>query len=422
MREAQTDMLVVGAGPVGLWTALLLAEAGIAVSLIDQEEHTAARSYACALHGRTLELLGQFGLTEALLASGKRVEKWAFYDRTGRHAELDLSGLAGRFPFILILPQSVLEGLLEQRLRQAGAAVHWNHRFAGFVEQEESLNATIDELAGTSTGYIVPHWEMVVKNRSNVSAQFILGTDGHASLVRQVAGFDYQRMGDPEFFAAFEFESENADEDQDQEVRITLDQTTNVLWPLPNRRYRWTFQLLRHELPPEFPQKERRAVRLAQPVVDERIRRYVEKVSRERAPWFCAQISNIAWCSEVAFERRLVKPFGQNRCWLLGDAAHQTGPVGVQSMNLGFCEGETLVGLLKKILREDAPMSLLDSYNREQQNRWHPLMGLTGGLRPRASTTPWIREHCGQLLPCLPACETSMASLADQLGLDVQMG
>ena len=90
-------------------------------------------------------------------------------------------------------------------------------------------------------------------------------------------------------------------------------------------------------------------------------------------------------------------------------------------MNLGFCEAETLVGLLKKILREDAPLSLLESYNQEQQNRWRPLMGLTGGLRPRDGTAPWVRQHCNQLLPCLPGCESNLARLADQLALDVKL-
>jgi 2-polyprenyl-6-methoxyphenol hydroxylase-like FAD-dependent oxidoreductase len=420
MREAQTEVLVVGAGPVGLWMALLLAEAGISVSIIDQEAHTAARSYACALHSRTLDSLARLGLTEELLKGGKCVDKLGFYDHAARRAELDFSAVAGRFPFMLILPQSSLERLLEQKLVEAGGAVHWNHRFASFVEGPEWLDAVVEELAGTSTGYIVPHWEMVVKSRSSVRAQFIIGADGHGSLVRQLAGFNYERLGDPEFFAAFEFESRQTGEND--EVRVALNDTTNVLWPLPNSRYRWTFQVLRHELPAQFPEKERRAVRLAQPMVDERIRQYVEKVSQHRATWFSAKMDSIGWCSEVAFERRLVRPFGQNRCWLIGDAAHQTGPVGVQSMNLGFREAESLTALLKRILREDAPLNLLELYNREQRSRWEPLMGLTGGLRPRAGTPSWIRQHCGQLLPCLPGCEAHLSRLADQLSLDIDLG
>src|SRR5271166_6098469 len=91
MREERTEVLVVGAGPVGLLTAILLAEAGIEVKIIDREERTTARSYACALHARTLNLLQQLGLAAPILEHGRRVQTVAFYDREARRAEVKLS-------------------------------------------------------------------------------------------------------------------------------------------------------------------------------------------------------------------------------------------------------------------------------------------------------------------------------------------
>src|SRR5208283_1145070 len=114
MREEQTEVLVVGPGPVGLLTALLLAEAGLEVRIIDREERTTTRSYACALHPRVLRLLDQFGLAETLVPLGRKVQTVAFYDGAARRAEVKLSSKAGRFPFLLILPQSALEGALEE--------------------------------------------------------------------------------------------------------------------------------------------------------------------------------------------------------------------------------------------------------------------------------------------------------------------
>ena len=78
MREERTEVLVVGAGPVGLWTALLLAEAGVETIIIDREEHTTARSYACALHPQTLARLQRLGLAQALLEQGRRVPRSRF--------------------------------------------------------------------------------------------------------------------------------------------------------------------------------------------------------------------------------------------------------------------------------------------------------------------------------------------------------
>ena len=117
MREERTEVLVVGAGPVGLLTAILLAEAGIEVKIIDREERTTARSYACALHARTLKLLSQLGLAAPVLERGRRVQVMAFYDGATRQAELKLSELGGEFPYMVILPQNVFEGVLEERLR-----------------------------------------------------------------------------------------------------------------------------------------------------------------------------------------------------------------------------------------------------------------------------------------------------------------
>jgi hypothetical protein len=49
-------------------------------------------------------------------------------------------------------------------------------------------------------------------------------------------------------------------------------------------------------------------------------------------------------------------------------------------------------------------------------------MGLTGGLKPSPATAPWVRQHCAQLLPCLPGCEDNLATLAGQLALNIERG
>jgi 2-polyprenyl-6-methoxyphenol hydroxylase-like FAD-dependent oxidoreductase len=417
MHEEKTDILVVGAGPVGLLTALLLAEAGIEVRIIDQEERTAGRSYACALHPRTMQLLKRLGLAADALEQGRQISRLAFYDGSLRQAEINLAPLGGEFPFLVTLPQSAFENLLEQRLRGAGVTVQWNHRLEGFESTENAVVAGVAKLGGTSTGYIVPHWEMVVKQRSAVTAKFLVGADGRGSLVRQRAGIKDQLLSGPEFFAVYEFQPDAESED---EVRVVLDNTTtNVLWPLPGNRYRWSFQLLHSEVSSEFPLKDRTALRVAEPRKDETIRNSVQKLARNRAPWFSAGMKELAWCTVVEFEHRLADCFGQDRCWLVGDAAHQTGPVGMQSMNSGLCEAEDLTAKLQKILREDAPLESLNAYGRDHRAEWQGLLGLTSGLKPGSQTSQWTRERCARILPCLPASGRDLTRLASQLALDI---
>jgi 2-polyprenyl-6-methoxyphenol hydroxylase-like FAD-dependent oxidoreductase len=399
-------------------TAVLLTEAGVDTRVIDREGQTTSRSYACALHPASIALLKRLGIAEAVLAQGRRLPTVGFYDGPDRKAEIRLAeamGAAAEFPFLLVVPQSVLERALEQWLTAKGVPVQWNHRFDAVEEENDFSIATVEVLGGTSTGYIVPHWETVVQQRKQIRSEFLVGADGHHSIVRHRAGIDYERLAGPQFFAAYEFIS---DADPGTEVRVVLDeQSTNVLWPLPGNRCRWTFQVRHSELTDEFPEKERSEFRVAQKAADDVMREYVERAAKRRAPWFTAAVKEIAWCTEVLFEQRLARSFGQGLCWLAGDAAHQTGPVGMQSMNLGFAEADLLAATLRKVLREDAPASGLQEYHRHFTKEWRTLLGLTGGLRPAAAATPWTAQRAPRLLPCLPASTKEIPALAAQLGL-----
>ena len=145
----------------------------------------------------------------------------------------------------------------------------------------------------------------------------------------------------------------------------------------------------------------------------------MEKVAKQRAPWFTAGVKEITWCAEVVFEHRVADQFGRNRCWLAGDAAHQTGPAGVQSMNVGMAEAVSLADTLRRILREKAPWDRLESWDREARAEWRRLLGTGGGLKPRSETSAWVRERRGRILPCLPGSHDHLAPLAAQLGLDI---
>ena len=169
--------------------------------------------------------------------------------------------------------------------------------------------------------------------------------------------------------------------------------------------------------PRSSPKRSDVQYRLEQKAVDERIRQYVQKVGRQRAPWFAAGVREVTWCTEVFFEARLVKQFGKDRCWLAGDAAHQTGPVGAQSMNVGMLEAESLAKRLRQILRDGAPASLLQDYDRECQAEWRRLLGLAGGLKAGSQTMPWVAARQSRLLACLPGSGAELAPLAGQLGL-----
>jgi len=415
--EKTTEVLVIGAGPVGMTTALLLAERGVECTVIDAKGGPAARSYACALHPLSLELFDRLGVLPEILPLGRRFETVAFYEGARKRAELKLSELPVKFPFLFVLPQNALERLLERAVnRRAGIRVHWHHQLSDLQMDNRGVVVAVDRLAGSSSGYIVPHWEMVVKATAEIHAAFLVGADGHNSLVRQRLGIDYEQVGEPELFSVFEFETDGA---LPNEIRVVLDEsTTNVLWPVSEGRCRWSFQAAHEQTSEDFPDKERRAVWIDDPERNRQLQQRLHHLIQQRAPWFAAEVKDFDWASHVQFERRLVKRFGENLCWLVGDSAHQTGPVGVQSLNVGLLEADELAEVLKIRLQDGAAADGFEGWERRWRAEWQRLLGLKGAVTTSTQTDKWVQQHAAKILPCLPASGDDFVHCAKQLHLE----
>jgi 2-polyprenyl-6-methoxyphenol hydroxylase-like FAD-dependent oxidoreductase len=413
MREERIEVLVVGAGPVGLMTALTLAQGGVESIIIDREPRTTARSYACALHPRVLDLLATVGVADDLIAQGRKIESVAFYEKAERRARVRVSDASDKYPFLLVLPQSVLESTLEARLNEAGVKVRWHRRFDDMAQQPDAVEVMVEELEGTTGGYAVPHWEELVKRRTPIYCRWLVGADGPNSLVRRRLGLDFKTAAPRQFFAAYEFEPEGRTED---ELRIVLDSaTTNVLWPLPGNKMRWTFEIPEAGQDPDFPEKERRAIHFSQKIVDDEIRRYVETVAKHRAPWFASGVKEITWCTQVSFQPRVAAAFGQQNAWLAGDSAHQAGPAAAQSMNQGLLEAASLAEAIIKIQKDEGDEILLAAYAQTSLETWQRMLGLTGAVPTPGSANPWIKANWNRILPSLPATGEGLAKTATRV-------
>lgn len=422
------QVLVVGAGPVGLFTALMLSKRGIQVEIVDTGVWACQHSYALALHPETLQLFAEAGLKEQVMAGASVVEKLALYDRTSRRAEVRV---AQPPPGIMVLRQDRLESLLEEALRAQGVNVQWRHEVSSLTPSRDKVTATIGRLEKESRGYIVAHTEWVVSRKTDIEASFVVGADGYNSRVRRALQADYPEVGPAEYFLVFEF---NSDADLGNEMRVVLNEASKeVLWPLPGGRCRWSFQMPAHTDPevevlkdrllasgfgyfPTDRPKEREAVgesaiEAAKAALD------LKTLIAERAPWFEGGVKEVLWHTLVRFERRLASRYGEGRLWLAGDSAHLTGPVGIQSMNVGLFEGFDLANSLARILKSAAPAQELSGYNDRWQSVWKKLHGLDGGLRTMPETDPWIAAHAKDLLACLPGFGPQLTCLAAQLRL-----
>ena len=424
------EVLIAGAGPVGLFAALSLARRGIAVRIVDTGVWACTHSYALALHPQTLPLFQELGLLDGVLARSYQVGSVVLADAGGPRTRIALDREDPQ-ECLAVLRQDALEELLETALAGHGVYVDWRHEVSGLDPTPDNVYVGIDRFEKESRGYAVAHTEWVVAGSSTAEVKYVIGADGYSSRVRRALNFDFPEIGPAQYFAVFEFAT---DADLKYEMSIVLgDQTADVLWPLPGGDCRWSFLLPGHFDPGvegvkdvlessgfgHFP-TERIKDRVfhseggRDPLLNEdNLRRLIA----ERAPWFDATIGQIKWSNIVRFERRMASSYGQGRLWLAGDSAHLTGPVGVQSMNAGLAEARDLALTLTCVLREAAPPTMLDAYGQRWQQTWKQLHAQSGALKPGPTADPWVASHAAELLACLPATGERLDHLASQIGL-----
>lgn len=390
----ETDVLVVGAGPVGQITALRLASRGVKVTILDKHWRVGAHSYALALHSDSLALLDELGVLPEVLAEGHRIDKIGFYEGDSKRCELDLGKLDAKYPFVLVVPQSLLETALEKRLLETKVKVLWNHRLEELIESD--LTAEIAKLDRVASGYPIAQMEWVVVKTFRTRSSFVVGADGYHSIIRERLGIKLKSVAPPLVFSVFEVETSD---DFGNEVRVILDEdATSVLWPMENDRCRWSFQI-------------------RDPKAHEPTRDYLNAHVKERAPWAQEVSGAIHWSSAVIFAKRLAESFGRGKIWLAGDSAHLTSPVGVHSMNAGLAEGSDLGCRLSEILGGRTSPDTLDEYAGTHLGRWRFLLGLDGQLEPASGADAWVVDRASRIMSSTPATGDDLLELLGQIAL-----
>jgi 3-(3-hydroxy-phenyl)propionate hydroxylase len=277
----------------------------------------------------------------------------------------------------------------------------------------------VQRLEKVSTGYAVAHTEWAVATVLEIEASFVIGADGHGSLVRRALGVPFDEAGPSQVFAVLECDAGSPSDG----LRLVLgDGKTSVLWPLPGGRARWSLELEAPEVTAAERHKSRLTTQLGEHFFHRLDEPAVTALLRQRAPWFASEPYELGWSAEVRFERRLAASFGAGRVWLAGDAAHLTGPAGMQSMNAGLDEASDLAGRLDWIRAGKAGLDALADYGRARTAEWRFLLGRAGRLHPGPDAPAFVARHADQLLSSLPATAAELDGLAGRLGLVAERG
>lgn len=391
--KTKTDVLVVGGGPIGMYSAICLAAHGLEVVVVDSQSRGAVHSRALALHPETLRLLDKIGIADELLKQGHRIEKIAFYEGEQRCAEIEVGAVGGSFPFVLVVSQSALETALERVLRQHGLKVLRNHEVLTLEARDEGVVAEVARMEKVSLGYDIMRTDWEIGKTFRFRSRYVVGADGRESRVRSSVS-RAETLGQTERFAIFEFLGPL---NVQHEVRVVLaGDSSNVLWPIDAERGRWSFQRTK-ALPKQAEEQQ------------------LLELARARAPWFQVQPLELHWSARVHFDRLLVSSMGRARSWLVGDAAHATSPIGVQSMNVGFREAHDLVERLSAITRSAADPAMLRDYDATWRARWKQLLYGAASLESNAQS--WIAREARRIVSSVPASGRDLDCLLEQLGI-----
>jgi 2-polyprenyl-6-methoxyphenol hydroxylase-like FAD-dependent oxidoreductase len=416
MKVTKTDVLVTGAGPVGLTTALFLHEQGMHTMVVDAKSSGVTHSYALALHPASLDLLEDAGVLGEVLARALPVRGIAIYAGGKRLATLPVAPDGARHPFLAVTGQDVLESALGEALARRRVSVHWNHRLARFQQGPQVVTADVDELEERVIGYAAARFDWLVRRTHTIDARFIVGADGHDSLVRRQHGIEFQEVRPAEHFAVFEFQMREPL--GDEVVLILHEDGLGVLWPLPGGRARWSFAVDPSRNREAMREKDHEPVQILGPGIYPALEeKFFRRLLDERAPWFPASFDRVYWRMLVRFERRLATSFGDGRVWLAGDAGHLTGPAGIQSMNVGLREARDLARFFVHSCDPRGSVDSLRGYEAERQAEWKRLHGIAGRVEAGPTTHPEIARHKDALIACLPASGAALESLAAGLGL-----
>jgi 2-polyprenyl-6-methoxyphenol hydroxylase-like FAD-dependent oxidoreductase len=204
-------------------------------------------------------------------------------------------------------------------------------------------------------------------------------------------------------------------------MRIALDEgSCTGMWPLPDGRLRWSFELT----DPAFAELlrdggRRQVVEIGGRAHPEVAESALAELLEPRVPWFDSPITEVLWSIAIRFQKRMASPLGRGRGWLAGDSAHQSLPVGMHSMNMGLEEAYRLASAIADREAGTATAQGLAAYDRERTEELRFMLGADDTeLVARGEANDWVRAERGRLVECVPACGDDLVALLRQLGLE----
>lgn len=327
----RNDILIIGAGPSGLFAAAELARHGVRARLIEREGLPHREARATAIQPGTLEILESVGLLQPFIDSAEHIRRSSIYGPgMSELRSMTYGGIDCRCDFICSLPQYETERILISHLHAQGGSV------------ERGVRATKVTIEGNAARVELAHADGALEV---VQPDIVIGAGGahcptRDSMHESLEGATYQGR-----FLAADIAMPAPFPPGEAGVVCSPDGLL-LLNPLPGGR--WI----------AFLDLEESAETVAPADV---IARVETRLSNKYRP------TDVAWSSPFRMHRRIVARFADGRRFLIGDAAHLSSPFGGEGLNAGLLDAYHLAWKLALVLRGRARRCLLDSYAVERE-------------------------------------------------------
>jgi 3-(3-hydroxy-phenyl)propionate hydroxylase len=330
-------VIIAGAGPSGLSTALFLTERNVPVIVIDQHEEPYADPRAATFHPPTLEMLAPSGITERLHQRGLIVPTWQMWDRkNGLVAEFDLSTLRDVtcFPYRLQCEQHKLVQMLRDILSKREICTFLNGERIENVVQE-------------------PGMVRVETSKGSHIARYLVGADGGRSVVRKSQGIGFEGFSYPERFLVitntYDFEAEG----YALSCYVSDPEEWCALFKVPGDGPPGLWRTVFPTAP-----EEAEEVLVSYEYAQDRLERFLPKPK----PY------EIVHTNLYSVQQRVAAQYRKGNVLLVGDAAHVNNPLGGMGMNFGIHDACNLAEKLALVINNGAGEEALDLYARQRRS------------------------------------------------------
>jgi 3-(3-hydroxy-phenyl)propionate hydroxylase len=335
-EQARHPVVVVGAGPVGLATAIDLAQGGVPVVLLDDDDKLSSGSRAICFSKRTLEVFDRLGCGARVAGKGVRWHVGRVFHRSDEVYHFDLLPEEGhQYPAFVNLQQYYVEGYLHERAQELPLLdLRWCSKVTGLVQHADHVALTVATPDGDYT----------------IEADYVVAADGGKSTVRSLMGLESRgRTFRDRFLIA--------------DVKMTA--------AFPAERWFWFDppfhpgqSVLLHRQPDNVWRIDFQLGWDADPVLEktpERVILRIRALLGEEAQF------ELEWVSVYSFCCLRMDSFRHGRVLFAGDAAHGVSPFGARGANSGVQDADNLGWKLRMVVEGRAPDGLLDSYARERE-------------------------------------------------------